>query len=107
MDSDLSLLSEPVQVSYLQYSESSVATLKVPALLHATPSSCCKLDISLEMFSQPQEMMISYLGGWLIRRTKICSECVTTLTDSNAVDTNHLFIDAKSYYTDSAIGLLR
>jgi len=69
-------------------------------------ASYFKLDIFFEMFSQPQKMMIAYLGSWLIHKAKICTECMTSLTDSNKCNSSHLFIDAKSY-TDTYKGLLR
>jgi hypothetical protein len=68
-------------------------------------------DAVLEMFSEAEETLISYLCGWVARKSGICKTCVTVLTKPNKEHSyecraQDLFASKKRYSDSSAVGLI-
>ena len=68
-------------------------------------------ELTVELYTESEESLISYLAGWLIRKCMICRSCRESLVKpvsehsycSRSVD---LFTDKKRYRTSGQLGLI-
>jgi hypothetical protein len=66
--------------------------------------------LSIEQFKVAEESLISYLCGWIIRKSVICSKCPRAVTKSERESTsvrlsNEIFLQSKKYSNCSEVGL--
>jgi len=107
-DSDIDLLQASCASDRDDESFSSLLTQSPtePTSVSSLSFLCLKNQFPLELFDHPQELMIAYISGWLIRKSKLFSGCISSLSNNSQTDPNNLFIQLKSY-TAPGTGLLR
>jgi len=93
---ELARKSEPAEKSIFRGTDRCIRLIQPPMSME------CRDE---EIFSESIENVLSYIAGWLIRKSRLCNECEATLCiPENSLMSHHSsFIEAKKYTSDSKL----